>query len=34
MSAHELSVTWPMFFAWRERDREREESRNSGRGIR
>lgn len=25
MSAHELSVGWPAFFAWRERTREREE---------
>jgi hypothetical protein len=25
MSAHELSVVWPTFFAWRERARRREE---------
>jgi hypothetical protein len=26
MSAHELTVVWPAYFAWRERAREREES--------
>lgn len=25
MSAHELTVTWPQFFAYRERERQRQE---------
>jgi hypothetical protein len=29
MSAHELTVTWPLFFAWRDRDREREEQKRA-----
>jgi hypothetical protein len=28
MSAHELSVVWPTFFAWRERARRREEEKS------
>ena len=27
MSAHELSVVWPAYFAWRARERQREEER-------
>ena len=26
MSAHELNVVWPAFFAWRERAQEREDN--------
>jgi len=29
MSAHEMTVIWPAFFAWRERARAREERRAS-----
>lgn len=28
MSAHELCVSWPLFFQWRERDRERRAAQN------
>lgn len=34
MSAHELCVVWPLFFDWRERDRERELNKASLRGRR
>ena len=30
MSAHELTVVWPAYFAWRERARQRDEEKNSG----
>jgi hypothetical protein len=33
MSAHELSVMWPAYFAWREREREREENRQDRRSM-
>jgi len=31
MSAHELCVVWPEFFAYRERQREREAEKRAGR---
>ena len=32
MSAHELTVIWPQFFAWRERENERREQARQARG--
>ncbi len=34
MSAHELTVVWPEFFAWRRREAERAEQRAALRGSR
>lgn len=32
MSAHELSVMWPAFFAWRQREQKREDDKRASRG--
>ena len=33
MSAHELSVMWPAYFAWREAQRERDEQHDHRRSM-
>lgn len=34
MSAHELTVTWPLFFAWRAKEREQQQEKDRERGRR